>query len=197
MGETDAVIERTGDPVTAGESWPPLPLEGWRATKETVHRYAQIVGKVRMALTPPRNHWWHVTLAVGARGVSTGPMPCAPGLAEVALDLVVHRAVVTTSAGATRGFALYDGLTVADFHDRLFVALDEVGVQCTILPTPFDLADGPPFPEDTGHRTYDADAVGRWWAVLRASHTVFSEFAGGFSARRARCSSSGTRSTWR
>lgn len=166
--------------MTVGESWPPLPLEGWRDTKETVHRYCQIVGKVRMALMPPRNHWWHVTLSVGARGVTTGPVPYGGGLAEVALDLVAHRVVVTTSAGATREFALHDGLTVAAFHERLFAALDAVGVQCTILPTPFDLGGSPPFPDDTAHHAYDAEAVGRWWEVLRRSHTVFTEFSGGF-----------------
>src|SRR4029453_4794201 len=145
------------------------PLEEGRPTKETVRPWCQIVGKVRMALTPPLNHWWHVTLRVSARGVTTGPMPCAPGLAEIELDLVAHRAVVRTSQGATRDFALHDGLSVAAFHERLFGALGGVGVGCALRPTPFDLADHPPFPEDREHRAYDAEAVGRWWAILRAA----------------------------
>ena len=165
------------------DAWPPLPLEEWRPTKETLHRYCQILGKVRMALTPPLNHWWHVTLRVSARGVTTGPMPCAPGLAEIELDLVAHRVVVRTSEGATRDFALHDGLSVAAFHDRLFEALGSVGVACVIRPTPFDLADATPFPQDVEHRIYDAEAVGRWWTVVRSSADAFGEFSGRFSGK--------------
>lgn len=165
------------------ETWPALPLAEWRPTKETLHRYCQIVGKVRMALMPHRNHWWNVTLAVGARGLTTGPMPCQVGLAEIEMDLVAHRVVVRTSAGATREIALYDGLSVAAFHEALFDALEGVGVRCTILPTPFDLGDSPAFPDDHGHRSYDAEAVARWWAVMRASHVVFTEFAGAFTGK--------------
>ena len=136
-----------------------------------------------MALTPPLNHWWHVTLRVSARGVTTGPMPCEAGLAEIELDLVAHRAVVRTSEGATRDFALHDGLAVAAFHERLFAALDDLGVSCVIRPTPFDLADATPFPEDREHRSYDADAVARWWAVLRSAADAFGEFSGRFSGK--------------
>jgi hypothetical protein len=162
------------------DAWPPLPLEGWRPTKETIHRYAQIVGKVRMALAPPRNHWWHVTLRVSTRGVSTGPMPCDAGLAEIEIDVVAHRLVITTSDGATREFSLVDGLSVAAFYDRVVAALGDLGVRCEIQPTPFDLGDSPDFPDDTEHGSYDADAVARWWAVLRSSSVAFERFAGRF-----------------
>ncbi len=167
----------------AVETWPALPLEDWRPTKETLHRYCQIVGKVRMALMPHRNHWWNVTLRVSARGITTGPMPCAPGLAEVEIDVVAHRLVVRTSRGDTREFALTDGLSVAAFHDRLFAALGDVGVRCTILASPFDLGDSPAFPDDEEHRSYDGAAVARWWAVLRATHGVFTEYAGAFTGK--------------
>ena len=165
------------------DAWPPLPFEEWRPTKDTLHRWCQIVGKVRMTLTPPLNHWWHVTLRVSARGVTTGPMPCAPGLVEIELDLVAHRAVVRTSEGATRDFALHDGLSVAAFHERLRDALAAVGVHCVIQPTPFDLPDGTPFPDDEEHRSYDADAVGRWWAVLRSAADALGEFSGRFAGK--------------
>lgn len=167
------------------EAWPPLPLAEWRPTKETLHRYCQIVGKVRMALTPPLNHWWHVTLRVSARGVTTGPMPygAGPGLAEIELDLVAHRVVVRTSDGGTRDFALHDGLTVAEFHDRLFAALAALGVEASIRPAPFDLGDGPDFPDDLEHRAYDADAVARWWTVLRGAAGAFAELSGRFAGK--------------
>lgn len=76
--------------------WPALPYEAWEPTKETLHRYAQIVGKVRMALMPFRNHWWHVTLLPATRGLTTGPMPYGSRWVEIALDLLDHRLVVTT-----------------------------------------------------------------------------------------------------
>jgi hypothetical protein len=169
--------------MTTAAAWPPLPLDEWRPTKETLHRWSQIVGKVRMALTPPLNHWWHVTLRLSARGITTGPMPCAAGTAEIELDLVAHRLVVRTSEGRTADFALYDGLSVAAFHDRLFEALGALGVPCAILPTPFDLGDSPAFPEDTEHRSYDAEAVARWWTVLRSTADAFWEFSGRFSGK--------------
>jgi len=172
-----------GDQMSSDAVWPPLPLDQWGPTKETLHRYCQIVGKVRMSLTPPLNHWWHVTLRVSARGVTTGPMPCSAGLAEIELDLVAHRVVVRTSQGGTRDFALRDGLSVAAFHDLLFGALGALGVSCVIRPTPFDLGDSPPFPEDREHRAWDAEAVGRWWAVLRSTADAFGRFSGGFSGK--------------
>jgi hypothetical protein len=110
-------------------------------------------------------------------------MPCAAGLAEIELDLVAHRAVVRTSEGGSRDFALYDGLSVAAFHARLFDALASLGVSCAILATPFDLADATPFPEDREHRSYDAEAVARWWAVLRSAAGAFGEFSGRFAGK--------------
>jgi Family of unknown function (DUF5996) len=112
--------------------WPPLPYEEWKPTKETLHRYAQIVGKVRMSLVPFRNHWWHVTLYVSARGVTTGPMPSGDLTVEIELDVVDHRVVVRTSEGRTESFALRDGLSCARFYGGLFSALRKVGVEVEI-----------------------------------------------------------------
>jgi len=78
----------TSVPATA---WPPLPYREWEPTKQTLHRYVQMVGKLRMSLVPFRNHWWHATLFVSARGISTGPMPYGKLTAEVELDFVDHR----------------------------------------------------------------------------------------------------------
>ena len=80
--------------------WPPLPYEEWEPTKQTLHRFAQIVGKVRMSLVPFRNHWWHVTLYVSAHGVTTGPMPYGDMTAEIEFDFVDHHLHVRTSRGS-------------------------------------------------------------------------------------------------
>jgi hypothetical protein len=164
--------------------WPELPYAGWEPTKQTLHRYVQILGKVRMALVPFRNHWWNATLYVSTRGITTGPMPYGDLTAEVELDLVDHRAVVRTSAGRTAGFPLRDRLACARFYEVLFAALREVGVEVVqIDPRPFDLGDSPPFPEDTLHDRYDADAVERWWHILLLTDAVFARFASRFNGK--------------
>lgn len=169
--------------LAAMAAWPPLPYEEWRPTKETLHRYAQIVGKVRMSLVPFRNHWWHVTLYVSARGLTTGPMPSGELTAEIELDLVDHRVVVRTSGGRTESFALRDGLSCARFYGALFAALRKVGVEVEIGAKPYDLGESPPFPEDTEHRSYDAEAVVRWWQVLRSTEAVLARFASRFNGK--------------
>jgi hypothetical protein len=167
-------------PATA---WPPLPYAAWEPTKQTLHRYIQIVGKVRMALTPPRNHWWHVTLYVGTRGLTTGPMPDGDRHVEIAFDLLDHRLVVTTSDGGLQALELRDRPACADVFHALFAALAELGVHPEIRPEPFDLGDSPPFAQDTVHAAYDADAVERFWRVLAATERVLTAFAGGFTGK--------------
>jgi hypothetical protein len=165
------------------EAWPALPYEEWRPTKETLHRFAQIVGKVRMALVPPRNHWWHVTLYVSAHGLTTGPMPYGDLTVEIELDFVDHRVHVRTSEGRRANFALRDRQPCARFYSDLFTALRQVGVAVEILARPYDLGDSPAFPDDTVHDSYDAEAVVRFWTILRRTDEVLARFASGFSGK--------------
>ncbi len=106
---------------------PELRIADWRPTKDTLHLYTQIVGKVRLATTPPRNHWWHAPLYVDVRGLTTGPLRRGDTTFDIALDLVGHELVVHTNDGDGRGFPLADGLSVADFDARLHAALAELG----------------------------------------------------------------------
>jgi hypothetical protein len=168
---------------TATISWPELPYVDWLATKETVHRYVQIVGKLRMSLVPFRNHWWHVTLYPSVTGLTTGPMPYGGVAVEVEFDFVEHRLNARTSEGLVAGFALRDGLSIAAFYEQLFLSLREVGVEPTIRAEPFDLGDSPPFPDDTAHHSYDADAVERWWRVLRLTDQVLMRFGSRFNGK--------------
>lgn len=167
----------------APDRWPPLPYEDWLPTKQTVHRYTQIVGKIRMALVPFRNHWWHVTLYVTDRGLSTGSMPSGDIEAEIAFDLVEHRLVVTTSDGGRRALDLTHRPACADVYADLFAALDELGVRVEIRAQPFDLGDSPPFADDREHDSYDADAVHRWWRTLAMTQRVLDRFRGGFAGK--------------
>lgn len=164
---------------TPAYDFPPLPLDAWADSKETLHLMCQIVGKVRLALHPKQNHWWHVTLYVDTRGLTTRPIPYGGALVEIAFDLLDHTLVVSTSAGERRSIPLA-GLSVAAFYERLRDALGELGVEAHILARPYDHASKTPFPEDHAHAAYDGDAVTRYWHALRQINAVFEVFRGRF-----------------
>src|SRR5688572_25296866 len=150
--------------VSTRRELPELPLAGWEGTKDTLHLWSQIVGKVRMAASAPRNHWWHVTLYVDVRGLTTRRLHAADGAVfQIDFDFLDHRLVVRTNRGATKSFALVDGLSVAAFDEQLHATLAELGVDVTIRETPFQLPVTTPFTADREHAAYDADAVERFW----------------------------------
>lgn len=160
-------------------TWPALPLSAWADTRDTLHLWTQIVGKVRLALAPPMNHWWHVTLYPGARGLTTSAMPCATGTLEIRFDFVEHRLVLDTGDGRRRIVALAPR-SVADFYGEVMQALRELHTPVRIWPHPVERADAIPFPEDTVHRAYDAAAVERFWQALSAATDVLQRFRGRF-----------------
>jgi len=168
---------------TVTSAWPPLPYEAWRPTKETLHRYCQMVGKVRMALTPARNHWWHATLYPATRGLTTGPMPAGDRYAEIGFDFVDHKLRLLSSDGREHAFELANGLACSSFYAQLFDGLDRIGLDVQIHAEPYDLGDSPPFAEDSIHDAYDADAVARFWQALGDTDRVLSEFAGRFNGK--------------
>jgi Family of unknown function (DUF5996) len=158
-----------------------LPLAEWEATKNTLHLWVQVVGKVRMASSPPRNHWWHVPLYVDVRGLTTRRLHSPGGVTfEIVFDFVDHRLVISTSGGAIESFDLVDGLSVAEFDQRLHKTLARLGVDVAIHETPFGLPLTTPFPDDREHASYDRDAVERFWHILDWSDAVFERFAGWF-----------------
>ena len=160
---------------------PELPLAQWEETKDTLHLWAQIVGKVRMASSAPRNHWWHVPLYVDVRGLTTRRLHAKNDVAfEIDFDFVDHRLVVATDRGDVESFELVDGLSVADFDEKLHATLAGLGIDVPILEQPFHVATTTPFPEDRGHASYDPDAVERFWHVLEWTDEVLEEFAGWF-----------------
>jgi len=158
---------------------PALPLTEWEATKQTLHLWAQIVGKVRLASTAPRNHWWNAPLYVDVRGLTTRRLHSADGVTfQIDFDFVDHRLVVKTSRGETESFALVDSLSVAAFDEQLHATLTHLGVDVPIRETPFGVSMTTPFPDDREHASYDPDAVERFWRILDWSDWVFEEFAG-------------------
>jgi hypothetical protein len=158
---------------------PELPLERWEETKETLHLWTQIVGKVRMASTAPRNHWWHVPLYVDVRGLTTRRMHSPSGVTfQIDFDFVEHRLVARTADGASESFPLEDGLSVAAFDEQLHAILRGRGVDVAIRETPFGVPMTTPFPADREHAAYDRESVERFWRLLDWTDSVFEEFAG-------------------
>ncbi|MGI5225440.1 DUF5996 family protein [Actinoallomurus sp. CA-142502] len=168
------------------ETFPAMPLADWQDTKETLHRYAQIVGKIRLAASVRRNHWWNAPFHVTGRGLTTRPMGQVDGnpIFTVDFDLVGHRLLVATADGRAASFAL-PGRSVASFYEETLRALDGVGVHVDLArPWPFDLPDSDrPFAEDTEHASYDPVMVMRYWQVLSQVNLLLEEFAARFSGK--------------
>ncbi len=160
---------------TAG--WPALPVRDWQATRDTVHLWTQIVGKIRLALAPPENHWWNVPLYVNAAGLTTSLMPYRDLGVEIVFDFTAHELVIRTTAGHTRRVALRPR-SVRDFHADVFGGLHDLGVDVTINDMPVELPQVVAFSEDTRHADYDADAMHAFWVSLVGAHRVLSRFRG-------------------
>ncbi|HET7479900.1 MAG TPA: DUF5996 family protein [Rubrobacteraceae bacterium] len=167
----------------AEQAFPSLPLEAWEESKETLHRYAQVVGKVRLRYTPFMSHWWHVTLYVNSRGLTTGPIPYGPIAFEISFDLIDNRLVVTTSDGDAFAFSL-DDLPVAEFYRRLFDGLRALGIDASINTKPFDLDDEQPLDKNVLHCVCDREYVRRYWRMLVQVDQAFKQFAGRFTGKQ-------------
>jgi hypothetical protein len=164
--------------------WPPLPLDEWRETRDTLHRWTQIAGKIRMALTPLVNHWWNVTLYVTPRGLTTSRMPCVDGRSlDVELDFVSHAMRFRVSDGGAHDIAL-GPRSVADVWRETMSILDVLGIPCAISPAPSEIVDDTtPFDRDETHRHYDRSAVERLHRILSSCDTVFNEFRARFTGK--------------
>jgi hypothetical protein len=160
-------------------AWPRFPVEGWAQTGATLQLWTQIVGKIRLALAPPQNHFWHSTLYVSTRGLSTLPVPYGSEQFEIRFDFVSHRLELTTSWGASRSVPL-SSRSVADFYADVMATLHDLEIDVRIWPSPVEVAEPIPFDQDHVHATYEPVAAEAFWrAVLRADH-VFKVFRGRF-----------------
>lgn len=161
------------------EAWPALPLNEWIDTYATLHRWTQIVGKVRLTQSLWVNHSWHVTLYVTARGLTTTAIPHENKSFEIEFDFIEHQLVIRTSDNHKRNIPLRPK-SVAAFYREVMSALHDLGVPVTIHPRPNELEDATPFPLDEQHASYDADAVNRFWRVLAQVDRVFKSFRARF-----------------
>jgi hypothetical protein len=165
---------------------PALPLDAWRPTKETLHRFVQIVGKIALAKGVRRNHWWHMSLRPTARGWSTVPLGTARQgpVFTMAFDLIDHVLLIDTDGGGRARVPLTDR-SVAAFYTETMKALSDLGVEVSIAdPTPYDLPDhGRPFAEDTEHHEYDPVWANRAFHVYSQMGRVLEEFSAAYSGK--------------
>jgi hypothetical protein len=161
------------------DTWPALDYPQWRDTLETLQLFTQIVGKVRLSLTPWINHSWQVPLYVSARGLATSPIPTDEEIFEIEFDFIDHRLAARTSRGDAQSFPL-GAYSVAEFYKRMLACLSDLGISVDIVETPNELPDPVPFPKDTTHKSYDADAAHRFWRALVQSDRVLKHFRTAF-----------------
>jgi len=162
-----------------GNPWPALDYAGWRETAATLQLWTQIVGKVRLALSPWQNHGWQVPLYVDSRGLGTSAIHADGVVLEIDFDFVSHRLVVSTSDGPLGGFDL-EPMSVATFYRRIMTELDAVGIDVPINVMPNEVASPIAFPKDEVHASYDAAAVHRFWRILVQADRIFHLFRTSF-----------------
>ena len=170
--------QHTGERERA-ERWPPLPYEAWKETYETLHMWTQIVGKVRMELSPFLNHWWHVTLYVTPRGLTTSAIPYHGGSFEVTFDFLEHTLFMRTSEGTTKALPLIPR-SVASFYQEFMACLHALGIEVTINPLPSEVRAPIRCDVDEIHASYDPLYANRFWRILTQTATVMQRFRSPF-----------------
>ena len=174
----EAIRSRASD----DEALPALPFDSWKDTFATLHMWMQIVGKVRLKLSPLVNHWWNVPFYMTARGMTTSAMPYKQRTIEVQFDFIDHKLTITTSEARVVTMPLA-AESVADFYKKFMSALAELGVIVNIRTTPCEVPNPIPFELDRVHASYDPEAVHKFWRIVVWVDQVFKEFRGGFQGK--------------
>lgn len=168
-----------GRSAAAGGAWPSLPVGEWSPTRDTLHMWTQIVGKIRLAHAPLLNHWWQVTLYVSPRGLTTSAIPYGTGAFDIEFDFIDHELVIRSSDGTRRSVRL-EPKPVARFHEETMRALAELGIEAPIRPRPNEVEPAIPFAEDYQHSSYDPRAAHLFWRQLLQASRVLGRFRSHF-----------------
>jgi hypothetical protein len=166
-------------PADAQSAWPALPLAAWRETYDTLHMWTQIVGKIRLELSPPLNHWWATTLYVTPHGLSTSAIPHGTRTFEITIDFINHTLWIAVSDGQMRAMGLYPR-SVANFYHELMAILRALDLEVRINPMPQEVANPIRCDEDDVHAAYDAAYAHRFWQALVQSDRVLKRFQARF-----------------
>jgi Family of unknown function (DUF5996) len=164
------------------DAWPPLPLEEWVDTRETLHMWTQVVGKVKLELCPFVNQWWEVAFALSSRGLTTGVIPAGDRSFQVSFDLLDDRLSIEVSDGSQRSMAL-EPRSVADFYAEFIDSLRSLDIDVEINPLPSEVPDPVRFDHDTANASYDSDVVRRWWGAMLSVERVIQRFRTGFAGK--------------
>lgn len=167
---------------TTINQWPELPLAEWKDTYDTLHRWTQIVGKIRLALTPLQNHWWNSTLYVTPRGLTTSAMAYNGRLFQIDFDFIAHHLLIEAADGSVKTIALRSR-SVSEFYQETMAALASLGIHVSIWTTPVEVPDRTPFEEDQKHASYDPEYAQRFWRILAQVSLVFTEFRSRFTGK--------------
>jgi hypothetical protein len=162
-----------------GTDWPQLRVADWAATRDTLHMWTQVVGKIRLAKAPMQNHWWQTPLYVTPRGLTTSSIPDGRRLFDIEMDFLDARMRIRTSDGGSRAVVL-EPKSVAEFHAETMAALRDLDVDVAIRPVPVEVQHAVPFAQDTGHAAYDAAAVRLFWGQLVQATRVITAFRSAF-----------------
>jgi hypothetical protein len=162
--------------------WPALPLAEWKDTYHTLHMWTQIVGKIKLALTPLVNHWWNISLYVTPRGLTTSAMPFNDRLFQIDFDFIDHLLLIETTDSSTKKIALRQR-SVAEFYQETMAALRSLGMPVTIWTTPVEVPDPIPFEKDQKHAAYDPEYAQRFWRIMAQTSLVLTEFRSRFTGK--------------
>ncbi len=159
--------------------WPSMPFGEWKDTCQTLHMWTQIIGKIRLTLTPLENHWWNTTLYITPTGLTTSTMYYKDRLLKIDFDFKSHLLIITTSDSPQKMIPL-KSYPVAEFYTETMKALRDLGISLKIWTTPVEVEERIPFEKDYKHKTYDPVYAHRFWQVLAQSSRVFTEFRSKF-----------------
>jgi len=165
--------------MTATNLWPELPLAEWKDTYDTLHMWTQIVGKIRLTLTPLVNHWWNTALYVTPHGLTTSAMSYKGRLFQINFDFIAHLLLIEVDDGSMKTIPLRPH-SVAEFYQETMAALGSLGMPLTIWTTPVEVPDRTPFERDHKHAAYDPEYAQRFWRILAQTSRVFAEFRSRF-----------------
>lgn len=162
--------------------WLPFPIAAWQDTYKILHLWTQIVGKIRLALAPKINHWWHSTLYVTPRGLTTSTIPYGTGNFQITFNFILHQLLIETSDGTTRMIELAPR-SVADFYQAVFNTLKEIGIEVRIWTMPQEVVAPIPFEQDEEHASYDWEYAQRFWQILVQAERILTQFRSGYAGK--------------
>lgn len=160
-------------------TWTELPYEKWKDTKDTLHMWMQIIGKVKLACTPFINQWWEVAFYITASGITTGRIPYDKGIFQVDFDFLTHNISIRKNNGENKSISLFPR-SVAEFYQEVMAVLHALNIHVSIWPVPVEIPDPIPFADDTVHQTYEKEFVTAWWYAQVGVCTVFDRFRSPF-----------------